>query len=231
MSLGIYKPGQGYWIRVLSAVLATLLIGTLSVWVYNQMLVLADRIPKSGYRVGLETVPTAPFKAGDAVEFTTRPDSTGKAENVATATVVSAERQLVVVDNFQLADVKHNPGSAGLVRHAGTTERGVLIPASQVVGIYPMEPILLGGIGVAVVLLFGAGIAYWFIAVKPSSVEFLIATDFEMTKVNWSTPREVMGHTWVVIGACFLLAASLWLVDQALVTVFTWMDLLPKVGQ
>ena len=35
--------------------------------------------------------------------------------------------------------------------------------------------------------------------VRPRSVDFLVATEAEMKKVNWSTRREIMGSTVVVI--------------------------------
>ena len=37
----------------------------------------------------------------------------------------------------------------------------------------------------------------------------LIATDGEMKKVNWSTRKEIVGSTWVVVAATFLLTAVL----------------------
>ncbi|MBC02131.1 MAG: preprotein translocase subunit SecE [Phycisphaerae bacterium] len=46
---------------------------------------------------------------------------------------------------------------------------------------------------------------YSFIWVKPRSVDFLVATETEMKKVNWSTRHEIVGSTVVVI----LLAAGI----------------------
>jgi preprotein translocase SecE subunit len=87
--------------------------------------------------------------------------------------------------------------------------------------------ILLGGIWVKDLFLgrewFGLASQYWqaaafllwcsilgallyaFIWVKPRSVDFLVATETEMKKVNWSTRREITGSTIVVI----LLAAGI----------------------
>jgi preprotein translocase SecE subunit len=61
------------------------------------------------------------------------------------------------------------------------------------------------------VLLFG-GLAFW-LQNKPSHVSFLIETDSEMNKVNWTTKKELVGSTKVVIGFMFLMAVSLFLVD------------------
>ena len=42
-------------------------------------------------------------------------------------------------------------------------------------------------------------IGFWLIGRKPRVVDFLVATEGEMKKVNWSTRREILGSTWVVI--------------------------------
>ncbi|MBL8964243.1 MAG: preprotein translocase subunit SecE [Phycisphaerae bacterium] len=56
----------------------------------------------------------------------------------------------------------------------------------------------------------------------------MIATDGEMKKVNWSTRREVLGSTWVVIGACFLIATFLFIVDIAFSSFFEFVGLLKR---
>jgi preprotein translocase SecE subunit len=59
----------------------------------------------------------------------------------------------------------------------------------------------------AVVLLGAAGlIGYILIGRKPRVVEFMIATESEMKKVNWSSRHEIVGSTWVVIGLTVFLA-------------------------
>jgi preprotein translocase SecE subunit len=63
-----------------------------------------------------------------------------------------------------------------------------------------------------IVAIFGV-LLYYFIGRKQRSVDFLIATEGEMKKVNWSTRREIMGMTWVVIGLTVVLAAVLTVLD------------------
>ncbi len=48
---------------------------------------------------------------------------------------------------------------------------------------------------------------------RPKHVDFLIATDSEMKKVNWSTRDELIGSTKVVIGFMILTAVFLFSVD------------------
>jgi preprotein translocase SecE subunit len=68
------------------------------------------------------------------------------------------------------------------------------------------------GIAGAVGLVF-ALLAYWLIAVNPRSCDFLIHTDGELKKVNWSTRKEVIGSTKVVIATTLLMAVILFVVD------------------
>ena len=50
------------------------------------------------------------------------------------------------------------------------------------------------------------GFFAWRMMNKPSNVDFLIATDSEMKKVNWTSRKELMGSTKVVIIFMFLIA-------------------------
>jgi preprotein translocase SecE subunit len=76
------------------------------------------------------------------------------------------------------------------------------------------------GLGVAAGFL----IAYVIIALrlmnKPSNVDFLIATDSEMKKVNWTSRRELIGSTKVVVMFMLLIAGILFLVDQVFHVLF-----------
>jgi preprotein translocase SecE subunit len=48
---------------------------------------------------------------------------------------------------------------------------------------------------------------------RPTNVDFLIATDSEMKKVNWTSRKELMGSTKVVILFMFIMASYLFLMD------------------
>jgi preprotein translocase subunit SecE len=48
---------------------------------------------------------------------------------------------------------------------------------------------------------------------KPTYADFLIATDSEMKKVNWTTQKELLGSTKIVIGFVFVMALVLFLYD------------------
>jgi preprotein translocase SecE subunit len=55
---------------------------------------------------------------------------------------------------------------------------------------------------------------------KPANVDFLIATDSEMKKVNWTSRRELIGSTKVVIIFMFAIAAILFVLDLLFNTLF-----------
>jgi preprotein translocase SecE subunit len=63
------------------------------------------------------------------------------------------------------------------------------------------------GVGVALALLS------WRLMNKPSNVDFLVATDSEMKKVNWTSRKDLFGATRVVILFMFLIAGILLLID------------------
>ena len=61
---------------------------------------------------------------------------------------------------------------------------------------------------------------YYLVFVKPKTVDFLVATEMEMKKVNWSTRREVIGSTGAVIVHAIFLALFCWGLEIAFVWFF-----------
>ncbi|MAD20523.1 MAG: preprotein translocase subunit SecE [Planctomycetaceae bacterium] len=74
--------------------------------------------------------------------------------------------------------------------------------------------------GVLWVGIFGS-LLYYFIWLKPRSVDFLVATESEMKKVNWSSRREVVGSTIVVIALSAGIAGFCKVWDLVFVTFFS----------
>jgi preprotein translocase subunit SecE len=66
----------------------------------------------------------------------------------------------------------------------------------------------------------------WLLMNKPGNADFLIATDGEMKKVNWTSKRELIGSTKVVILFMFSIAIFLFISDQLFNTVFYMIDVL-----
>ena len=69
------------------------------------------------------------------------------------------------------------------------------------------------GVPVAVFAV-GALVMFWVVN-RPRSADFMIATEGEMKKVSWSSKKEIIGGTKVVIATTLLMAVLLWAVDLA----------------
>ena len=82
---------------------------------------------------------------------------------------------------------------------------------------------LIMGAAFAFMAIVGA-VLWWFVGANAKSVDFLVATEGEMKKVNWSTRREVFNSTGVVIFTMITIALFCFACDQA----FAWSFL--KIG-
>lgn len=116
--------------------------------------------------------------------------------------------------------VVYKPGQGYWTRTMSFIGAGVLAVSTgawvwQKLGVfeYSFQAIYAQAIGAAITILIIGAVVYWLVGRKPASAEFLIATDAEMKKVNWSTRREIIGHTWVVVGVSFIIAIILFLTD------------------
>ncbi|MCE9591536.1 MAG: preprotein translocase subunit SecE [Planctomycetes bacterium] len=61
---------------------------------------------------------------------------------------------------------------------------------------------------------------------KPAVVDFFIATESEMKKVNWPSRKEIVGATWIVICGTFLMALLLLVIDAGFAWLFTKIGIL-----
>ncbi len=137
MAAGVYKKGQGYWTRMMSAVAGGLLIFMGAVWLWDTL---------AGVRIG--SLQEVYIQAGAAVIF-------------------------------------------------------------------------IGVLGV---------ICYYLIGRNNKTVDFLIATEGEMKKVNWSTRREIIGSTWIVIGLTAVVAVAIGVLDMGYSVIFRAFDVLESGG-
>lgn len=82
-------------------------------------------------------------------------------------------------------------------------------------------------VGVAVATILGFGLAgYWALALNRRVCDFLIATEGEMKKVNWTSRKEIIGSTKVVIFVLLALGALLFVVDVFFMVFFNWIGIL-----
>jgi preprotein translocase subunit SecE len=76
-----------------------------------------------------------------------------------------------------------------------------------------IQPIYIQAGAAILILVIAGALGFYLIGVKPRVVEFLIATEGEMKKVNWSTRREILGSTWVVIATTIFIAIIIFIFD------------------
>ena len=120
----------------------------------------------------------------------------------------------------------------------GTAGAALLIAALCVNFLYQQLPVMLGSFGVATtqtksisiyiiggLLALFALVVFWLMN-KPNNADFLIATDSEMKKVNWTSKKELWGSTKIVIIFMFLIASMLFGFDIIFGYLFYWAGVL-----
>ena len=87
----------------------------------------------------------------------------------------------------------------------------------KIEGVNPLYVAAGGAIIVGALITF---VMYYLVFVKAKSVDFLIATEGEMKKVNWSTRREVTNSTGVVIFTMLAISVFCFVCDRLFAWVF-----------
>jgi preprotein translocase SecE subunit len=85
------------------------------------------------------------------------------------------------------------------------------------------------GVWVAVLLIFGL-LGYWVLALNRKVCDFMIATEGEMKKVNWSTRKDIIGSTKVVVIMVLFMGSLLFAVDLFFMTFFNSIGVLKGQG-
>jgi preprotein translocase SecE subunit len=220
MALGLYKPGQGYWMRVVTATMVGTLFLAMAMWIAGQAKAFVATLPSSTYSVTLESGATgaAPTQ-GSRVTLLGRPTASNLEPPVIGSAIVEsydADNRRLVLGSPSITNTSFSIGDARDFRVDGDSGQPPKYAASSAEaprGQAIVEPVLVQGIAAAVILIIGAIITYWLCAIRPKTVDFLINTDMEMKKVNWSTRKDIIGSTWVVIGSSFLIAAFIFIAD------------------
>jgi preprotein translocase subunit SecE len=81
-------------------------------------------------------------------------------------------------------------------------------------------------IGILVAIAAASALLVFWLMNKPSNADFLIATDSEMKKVNWTSRQELIGSTKIVILFVVIIALFLFLVDVIFGYFFYWIRVL-----
>ena len=222
----IYKPGEGYWIRVMTLAMIALIALTSAGWAYKSLDALSPSIPAKAWSLGLKGAGGAAAVGQPVTLLTTKGSTTADPVQIGTAKVEQVSNlggeTVVQISAPSLSgaqsvlDVENQTIKIG--------DASVLVSSVRAIPSFDLEYAQIGA--AAFILAVGVWCGYWFVGRNRTSVEFLIATDSEMRKVNWTTRREIMGSTYVVIGAGFLVALSLFLIDYGFSHLFIAVDLL-----
>lgn len=228
MAMGLHKPGQGYWMRVLTAAFGAALVLATGGWAWQQMGLLANRLTGSTWRLPLSEVRGA---AGEGLVVDLM---SGAPEGTAPTRLGSATVTQFLGDQILVHQVKLNPGNTmgqvQGVRDPAIGGQGVFsATATNAVNLPLVEPLYLQASAMVAVVAIGALLLYLLVGVRRRPVEFLIATDGEMRKVNWSTRREIMGSTWVVVVASALIASVLFVIDLVFYSFFQFVGIIEKL--
>lgn len=219
MALSIHKPGQGYWVRMLTAVFAGTLLAVFVAFLWSEADNVVRLLPKSGYAITVDEPQGALPGVGSAVKLL-ESDADGSLREIGSAVVKGDHREGLML--HRLSTVKGFDRSRDLrIEADGFSASGRLAAGTPVV-----EDIVVKGSIAAVVILAGAWLIYRYVGTNPRSAEFLISTDAEMRRVNWSTRRDVIRSTLVVIAAAILLATSLFVIDVVFRQLFRWLDVM-----
>ncbi len=93
-----------------------------------------------------------------------------------------------------------------------------------------IQPVYIQAGATVVFIAIFAVVGYFLTCRHHKMVDFLIATEGEMKKVNWSTRREIAGSTWVVIGLTAVIAVIIGLLDLFYSILFRALNVLETTG-
>ncbi len=242
MALGIYKQGQGYWVRVLTAAFIGVLILAGAGWGWGQAG--AVRLPARSWAFSLIDTQIAVDQApavGDTVVLMGYQAKSDDLREIGRATIesFSAERgnaSTLVIAKFDSDETRDLAGDAEQIFVYKADSSGDLtgdlptmeadVRSATYTPIFPVQYLQTGVAGG--LMLLGAIGLFIYVGSYKRSVEFLVATDGEMKKVNWTSYREVKGSTIVVIVATFLIAGILFLTDMAFSSFFSAIGVLER---
>lgn len=85
------------------------------------------------------------------------------------------------------------------------------------------------GTATAIIIVFGL-LTYWLLALNRKICDFLIATEGEMKKVNWTTRKEIIGSTKVVIFVVISMTVFVFMFDVFFMLFFSSIGILKGEG-
>jgi preprotein translocase SecE subunit len=203
----------------MSAAMAGILILAASAWLWGDIEGHSDKlIPVASYTIPLSPA-TGQASAGQMVSLRGEPATAGETgPEIGTARVISSEPTSTGGDKLVIAPPTMNAGSDVFqiktvmpATGSSATLNGKASGPAQAKRLF--EALYLQASVVGVLMIIGTALTYYLVGMRHGSVEFLIATDGEMKKVNWSTKKNIRDSTTVVILWSLILAFGLFFID------------------
>jgi preprotein translocase SecE subunit len=228
MAFGLYKPGYGYWVRVMTATVLGIITLLGCAWLWGQLN--AYTPPVKEWQLTVAGLDQAQPAAGTEARLLRTNTLDGTKAVIGTATVsgfdsVTGGSHLRLNGLALQAPASIDQVDAVEVGPAGSATSGTARSARPIAA---FDKIYVQAAGIAALILAATWLGFWLIGMKPTTSEFLIATDGEMKKVNWSTRKDIIGSTQVVILWCILLAVGLFLVDTVFAKFFQLINVLEQ---
>lgn len=85
------------------------------------------------------------------------------------------------------------------------------------------------GVAVTVIVVFGL-LGYYLLALNRRACDFLIATESEMKKVSWTSRKDIIGSTKVVVFVMLSMGILLFIVDMFFILFFKSIGVLKGAG-
>lgn len=215
IQFGLYRYGQGYWVRVMTAALAGIVLLSAALWAYKMLS--AFDVPTPTWSVRVENAVGTPAPGSSLTLIDDRSDAP---KEIGSALVKSYEQigkgGSIIIDKVSM---KGDALVSEATKVSGAGVSAVVAAPPQGIPIFDKRFLQLGV--ATAILLVGVYFIYSFVGRRERSVEFLVAVDGEMKKVNWSTRKNVIDSTIVVVVATFLIAFVLALYDVGIGKVFS----------
>ncbi|MBY0113510.1 MAG: preprotein translocase subunit SecE [Phycisphaerales bacterium] len=214
----------------MTATLASMLIVAGAAWIWTQLGVVKLPTPKWTMSIREGAFVASP---GKAVELLGKGVNDGEFVKIGDAAITEWKQATkghdLAIESVVMTE-KHVTSEAVAIRIAGDQSGAMGVVEGRPVGVPIFQPVYLQAGGAGLVLVLGASLVFWQVGLKPRTVDFLIATDSEMKKVNWSTRREVMGITQVVIFAFFMIAGVIFVIDYLFSVFFGLIHVIRTAG-
>ena len=130
MAIGIYKPGQGYWVRVLTATLIGVVTLAAAAWSYSQMQLVAEKLPRSVWAIPFSQAGGVP-SPGQLVTLIGKTVDATPGPEIGTATVVSysvgASELRIAIDQYH--GCIHHTVSASMLSYSACVPKNRIAKA------------------------------------------------------------------------------------------------------